>query len=113
MALPHPTEARFPSVPAKAGQYESFYVKACHPTEPLGVWIRHTTHKRPGEAPKGSLWFVLFDASADGPHVSKVTLPDPAAGNGDWIRVGEGRLGPGRAAGAAPSEHCEPSWDLR
>ena len=113
MALPHPTEARFPSAPLKAGQYESFYVKACHPSEPLGVWIRHTTHKRPREQPKGSLWFVLFDAAAEGPRASKVTLPGPAAGDGDWIRAGEGSLGPGRVAGSAPSERSEPTWDLR
>ena len=54
-----PTEARFPAVPAKAGHYESFYLKLCHPSEPLGAWIRYTAHKRPGEAPKGSLWFTL------------------------------------------------------
>ena len=48
MAAPHPTEARFPAVPVEAGHYESFYLKACHPAEPLGVWIRYTVHKRPG-----------------------------------------------------------------
>src|SRR3712207_9521906 len=89
MALPHPTEARFPSAPAKAGQYESFYVKACHPTEPLGVWIRHTTHKRPGQKPKGSLWFVLFHAAHDGPRASKVTLPDPSAGDRNSVVLGK------------------------
>jgi hypothetical protein len=43
--------------------YESWYLKASHPTEPLGVWIRYTTHQKPGEAERGSLWFTLF---ADG-----------------------------------------------
>ena len=63
MAPVDPTEARFPAVPAKAGHYESFYLKLCHPSEPLGAWIRYTVHKRPGEAAKGSLWFTLFEPS--------------------------------------------------
>ena len=27
--------------------YESWYLKASHPSEPLGVWIRYTTHQKP------------------------------------------------------------------
>jgi hypothetical protein len=113
MAAPDPTEPRFPAVPRKAGHYESFYLKACHPSEPAAVWIRYTVHKHPGEEPDGSLWFTLFDRSADGPRASKVTLPGPAPGGKDWLRVGESAIGAGRAAGAAPSERCNASWDLR
>ncbi len=61
------TPARFPAVALAAGHYESFYLKACHPSEPQGVWIRYTVHKRPGEAATGSLWFTLFDRSAGRP----------------------------------------------
>jgi hypothetical protein len=112
MAAPHPTEARFPEVPAKAGHYESFYIKACHPSEPVGVWIRYTVHKRPGAEPTGSVWFTLFDRGADGPRASKVTRPAPTAGGGEWIRVVEARLGDGSASGSAPSERCDASWEL-
>ena len=72
-----PTRARFPDVPHDAGHYESFYLRAAHPSEPLGIWIRYTVHKRPGEEPKGSVWFTLFDAGADGPWAVKVTEPWP------------------------------------
>ena len=47
--------ARFPEVAAKAGHYESFYVKACEPGGGRGVWIRHTVHKRPGAEPSASI----------------------------------------------------------
>ncbi len=57
--------ARFPEVAAKAGHYESFYLKACRPDGGQGVWIRHTVHKRPGAEPNGSIWFCLFDREAD------------------------------------------------
>ncbi len=108
MAAPHPTEARFPALPAAAGHYESFYLKACHPAEPIGVWIRYTVHKRPGAPPNGSLWVTLFDASADGPRAHKATLPGPSAGAGDWIRVGEAPMREGTAKGSI--EGAE--WDL-
>jgi hypothetical protein len=108
------TRARFPDVDPKAGHYESFYLKASHPSQPLGVWIRHTVHKRPNAEPKGSLWFTLFDVAADGPRASKVTLPasELGAGPDHYIHVGESRLEPGRAAGNAPTEPCDASWEL-
>jgi hypothetical protein len=109
VARPHPTEARFPGVPAAAGHYESFYLKACHPQEALGVWIRYTVHKRPRAEPKGSLWFTLFDAAADGPRARKVTVPGPTAGGGEWIRVGEASMREGAASGALEGV----SWELR
>jgi hypothetical protein len=109
VAAPHPTEARFATVPTSAGFYESYYLKACHPHEPLGVWLRYTVHKRPASAPTGSLWFTLFDATADGPQARKLTQPAPATGEGDWIRVGEASLRDGVAAGSVE----DASWELR
>jgi hypothetical protein len=96
-----PTAARFPSVPARAGHYESFYLKLCHPSEPLGAWIRYTVHRRAGAAATGSLWFTLF--SADGPRAAKLTVPGPETGGGDWLRVGEARIGADGAVGAIPT----------
>ena len=109
----NPTEARFPQAPLAAGHYESFYLKASHPAEPLAVWIRYTVHKRPGAEAKGSLWFTLFDGSAPGPRASKVSLPAPGAGEGDWIRIGESRFGEGAASGSARSERWDATWELR
>ena len=98
MTAVHPTEARFPAVPTKAGHYESFYLKLCHPAEPLGAWIRYTVHKRPGALPTGSLWFTLFEAG--GPRAAKVTVAAPRADEGDWLSVGEARIGPGSCEGS-------------
>lgn len=107
-------EARFSRVAAKAGHYESFYVKACRPGGGQGVWIRHTVHKRPGAEPKGSIWFVLFDRDAEGPRATKVTVPaaELSAPAGSWIRVDGAEIGPGRAAGAVKTDALEASWDL-
>jgi hypothetical protein len=102
-----PTEARFPGVPVKAGHYESFYVKLCHPSEPLGAWIRYTVHKRPGAPATGSLWFTLFES--DGPRAVKLTMPDPQAGGDEWLTVGKAAIGPGALTGAIGDEA---SWQL-
>src|ERR687895_1421329 len=106
MAAPDPTAARFTDAPAKAGHYESFYLKLCHPSEPLGAWIRYTVHKRPGAAPTGSLWFTLF--GPDGPAAAKLTVPGPESGEGDWLRVGSARIGADGAVGSIEDRR----WDI-
>jgi len=102
------TRARFPDVPAASGHYESWYLRAAHPSEPLGIWIRYTIHKRPGGEAQGSLWFTLFDGNAAGPQATKVTLPGPRAGGEQWIDIGGSTFGPGGARGSAN----EASWEL-
>jgi hypothetical protein len=108
------TRARFPEVARGAGHYESFYLKACDPSQRLGVWIRYTVHKRSGAEPKGSLWFTLFDGGADGPRASKVTLPpaELGAGTDHYVHIGESRFEPGRVVGEARSDRCDASWEL-
>ncbi|HEX2415069.1 MAG TPA: hypothetical protein VHJ37_07625 [Thermoleophilaceae bacterium] len=108
MASVDPNAARFPGVAQKAGHYESFYLKLCHPGEPLGAWLRYTVHKRPGGAPTRSLWFTLFEPG--GPRAAKVTAAAPRTGDGDWLSVGEARLGPGRAEGSIAGQV---EWNLR
>jgi hypothetical protein len=106
--------ARFGEVAAKAGHYESFYVKACRPDGGLGIWIRHTVHKRPGQEPTGSIWFTLFDRAAPAPRATKVTVPASrlATPAGGWIRVGDTEIGPGEAAGSVDTEALAATWSL-
>ena len=108
------TRARFPGVPAEAGHYESYYLRAAHPSEPVGIWIRYTIHKRPGARPTGSLWFTLFDAAADAPLASKVTFPADAlhTDGTDYVDIGDSSFGPTRIHGAARTERCDASWQL-
>jgi hypothetical protein len=106
--------ARFPKVAARAGHYESFYLKACRPGGGQGLWIRHTVHKRPGAEPKASIWFVLFNREAEGPRATKATVPAAqlAAPAGSWIRVDGAEIGPGRASGSVETGALKASWDL-
>jgi hypothetical protein len=107
--------ARFPKVAAKAGHYESFYIKACRPGGGKGLWIRHTVHKRPGAEPNASIWFALFDRDAERPRATKVTVPaaELSTPAGSWIRVAGAEIGPGRASGSIATDALTASWDLR
>lgn len=109
------TRARFPDVSPRAGHYESFYVKAARPEGGLGVWIRHTVHKRPGAEPQGSVWLTLFDDEADGPVATKLTVPasELSAPDGAYIRVDGATLAPGHAQAEIATAALSASWDLR
>jgi hypothetical protein len=105
--------AIFPSVRMRAGMYESFYLRAVSPREPVGVWIRHTVHKPPGRAPRGSVWCTVFDARRGAPFTHKLSDLQPSVPAEDWIAIGQdgqdARMGPGRAEGS-----CGPArWSLR
>ena len=109
------SNARFPELQLSAGHYESFYLKATHPADPMSVWIRYTVHKRPGAEPRGSLWLVLFGAREERPWAVKATIPEVGAGADHYIHVGEARFEPGRvfgSAAASASEARRASWDL-
>ena len=105
----------FPGVPLRAGMYESFYLRAVAPDEPVGAWIRHTVHKRPGRAPRGSIWCTLFDASRGRPFMHKATSDQLRAPAGGWIAVGSadeiapagGDIAAGASAGAGASGEGE------
>ncbi|HEU0027046.1 MAG TPA: hypothetical protein VFQ25_08015 [Ktedonobacterales bacterium] len=101
----------------RAGHYESFFVRANHPTRPLAFWIRYTifSPQRHPEQAIGELWAIVFDGES-GRHVAvKHEAPlsdcvfDPSRFS---IRVGDASLEPGRLSGAAESHGRAVRWDL-
>jgi hypothetical protein len=108
------TEARFPEIPEKAGHYESFYLKLTQPGGGRAAWIRHTVHKRPGEAATCALWFVLFDEQAPGPRATKRQFgaEELAAPPETYIQVADATLIDGRATGRVETPALDARWDL-
>jgi hypothetical protein len=103
-------QAVFPDAARKAGMYESFYLRAVAPGEPVGVWVRYTVHKRAEEAPRGSVWCTVFDARGGRPWMHKLTTEELSAPGGDaWIAIGGCRLGDGFAQGECGGAR----WSLR
>src|SRR4029077_6963761 len=81
--------AIFPDTRLRAGMYESFYLRTVSPDEPVGAWIRHTVHKRPGRPPRGSIWCTIFDAGRGRPFMHKLTSEQLRAAAGGWIEIGQ------------------------
>ena len=97
----------FASAPARSGMYESFYLRAVSPREPLGVWIRHTVSKPAGAPARGSVWCTVFDARRGRPFMHKLTSAALGVPQDGWIEVGEqgdgeqgAAIGPAWANGA-------------
>jgi hypothetical protein len=108
--------------------YESFYLRAVSPSEPVGIWIRQTVHKAPSRPPRGSVWCTVFDARLGRPYMHKLTSDALSTPAGYWVAIGESaRIGPGVAEGScgdarwrisfASSEpelrHLSPGWLYR
>ena len=90
----------------RAGHYESFFLRANHPTRPLAFWIRYTLFspdRRPQDA-IGELWAVLFDGNT-GRHVAvKREVPFSQCSfktTGFSVQIDDARLEPGQLQGAA------------
>ncbi len=101
--------AVFPHASERAGMYESFYLRAVSPHEPIGVWIRYTVHKPSGAPPRGSLWCTVFDARLGRPFQHKLTTEELGVPEGGWISIGSAQLTPHGAEG----ECGDARWSLR
>ncbi len=104
-----PISAVFPHASQGKGMYESFYLRAVSPDEPVGVWIRYTVHKAPGAPARGALWCTVFDARLGRPFQHKLTTEQLGVPADGWISIGDARLGPDGAEGTCG----EASWSLR
>ena len=78
------------------------------------MWIRHTVHKRPGEPMTASVWFTVFDAEADAPIATKITVPEAelSAPGGGYITVDGATFAPGAAQGRVDTDALSATWDL-
>lgn len=99
------------------GFYESYFLRANHPSRPLAFWIRYTLFC-PRHAPEqtiGELWGVYFDGET-GRHVAaRQEFPSSACRfdtTGFAVQVGSATLQPGRAQGAVAQSGRHVDWDL-
>lgn len=103
------TTAQFPQAQTRAGMYESFYLRAVSPHDPVGIWIRHTVHKPPGQRARGSVWCTVFDARRGRPFMHKLTTDELSVPADGWIAIGQSTMDAARAEGACGAA----SWTLR
>ncbi len=101
---------------ATSGHYESWFVRANHPTRPLALWVRYTVFQPAGDASKaiGELWAIAFDGETGRHAAAKTELPlaqcqfdtDPLQ-----VRIGDSILGETQLRGEAGA--CAGSRRLR
>jgi hypothetical protein len=89
--------------------YESFFLRAVAPQEPLGVWIRYTVEKPSGGPASGSLWCTVFDSRRGAPFMHRVSERELRVPLGGWIEVDGAVLTPTTAQGACGQAR----WELR
>ncbi len=113
--LQHVNDARFHG--QAEGHYESFFLRANHPSRPLAFWIRYTIFCPKGRAgdAMGELWAVFFDGETHRHVVAKQEYPladcvfDTSAFR---VAIGKATLGPNRVHGAVGSRGQALAWNL-
>jgi hypothetical protein len=100
------------------GFYESYFLRANHPSLPLAFWIRYTLFSPRGNpaATEGQLWAIYFDGETS--HITAIKQPVPLArcafsGAGLQVRLGDAVLDESMLRGKAGQQQRELSWDLR
>jgi hypothetical protein len=99
------------------GYYESFFLRANHPTRPLAFWIRYTlfSPKALPENALGELWAVFFNAETNQHIVAKqeYRLADCLFDTSTFrVQVGEAKLIPHFLQGAIESKGHALAWEL-
>jgi hypothetical protein len=62
--------------PNEGGHYESWFLRANHPSKPQAFWIRYTMFIAADDRPSlGELWFIYFDEERDRPITRKAEVP--------------------------------------
>jgi hypothetical protein len=102
----------------KRGFYESWFLRANHPSRPLAFWIRYTVFVpkgRPGEA-MGELWAIYFDREGGRIVTAKEVAPMARcslANAGLDVTIDGRILDHERLEGSARHAGHAVSWDLR
>jgi hypothetical protein len=96
-----------------APHYESFFVRANHPSRPLAFWIRYTIiHPRDeGAKSLGELWAIYFNGETGEHTAMKKEFPLQEclfSNNPFMIKIGSATLEMGKLRGSAGAMH----WDL-
>ena len=106
-----------PQSKMKKGHYESYFLRANHPSKAEAFWIRYTIFS-PKNAMKdavGELWAIYFNGETEEVVAVKEEIPMSNcqfSPNGINVRVGEATLAPGQLTGAINNTNNNLSWEL-
>ena len=99
------------------GHYESFFLRANHPTRPLAFWIRYTIFspkKRPQDA-LGELWTIYFNGETNNHIAIKQEVPFRQctfSSTTFFVEIDSAQLKPGELHGMVSAKDRSLAWDL-
>jgi len=103
----------------KTPYYESRFVRANHPEQPLALWLRETLLLPTAGAPVADVWVMVFDPDGAGNRALKVGYPIGSAdycyesGGGAWTaRIGDTAIDDVSAQGAIAGGGRSAAWNL-
>ena len=106
-------------MPVKTPYYESRFVRANHPDEPLALWLRETLLLPTALAPVADVWVMVFDPDGAGNRALKVGYPIGSsdyryeATGGTWTaRIGDTTIDDVCAQGAITGDGRSAAWNL-
>src|SRR5262245_24564871 len=100
----------------EAPYYESRYIRANHPEQPLALWLRETLLVPAAGAPVADVWVVVFDPVGKGNRALKQPYPIEAADYDydNWTaRIGATSIDDRSAHGVVTGRNRSARWDLR
>jgi len=99
------------------GHYESFFLRANHPTRPQAFWIRYTIfspNNRPQDA-LGELWAIYFNGETNHHIAVKQEVPFKQctfSSTAFFVEIDRAQLKPGELHGVASAKDRSLAWDL-
>lgn len=101
----------------KGGHYESYFLRANHPSLPLAFWIRYTIFSPKGHPEKalGELWAVYFngESSINTAVKKEVSVSQCSfSSSGFDVKIDSAILNTGKLTGSASAKGHEISWDM-
>ena len=99
------------------GHYESFFLRANHPTRPLAFWIRYTIFSpknRPQDA-LGELWTIYFNGETNNHIAVKQEVPFRQctfSSTTFFVEIDSAQLKPGELHGGISAKDRSFAWDL-
>jgi hypothetical protein len=102
--------------PPRGGHYESWFVRANHPHNPLAIWIRYTLFRARDQRPAlGEVWAVWSDGARQQTRAFKEEFPlEQCRFSTSLMQVdaGDNHLQPGALQGLLQEGNDQLSWDL-
>jgi hypothetical protein len=94
--------------------YESYFVRANHPSEDKALWVRYTTYLPKSGAPEAELWAMLFDGERVVAGKNEIPFGEAEFDATQMaVTMPQGKLSDGHCEGHTEHKGQNLNWDLQ